>query len=152
MVAAPDRVAVDADLDQRRGGDLLEHHVIGVDQEMMLGPRDPRRQMGEDQIVPAVQRHQPIGGGKVDPRLPLAGGIAGVGGGGAVDGRERGHDLSPIILSRCYAGRAAKASLVRRGRDPERRGEGFCCPAPPAAAGLRFCYPVRSNRAFVSVT
>ncbi len=29
------------------------------------------------------------------------------------------------------------------------RSRGFCCPAPLVAAGIRFCCPVRSNRAFV---
>jgi hypothetical protein len=72
MAARSDRRAVDVDLDQARRGDLLEHHVVGVDQEMMLRPRHACRQMREDQIVPAVKGDQPIGGGKVDARLPFA--------------------------------------------------------------------------------
>src|SRR3546814_6816943 len=34
-------------------------------------------------------------------------------------------------------------------RHHARESRGFCCPAPLAAAGIRFCCPVRSNRAFV---
>jgi hypothetical protein len=33
---------------------------------MVLGPRDARRQVGEDEVVPAVMRDQPVGGGEVD--------------------------------------------------------------------------------------
>src|SRR3546814_5545386 len=45
-----DPVSVDVDLDEAGRRDLLEHMGIGVDQEMMIGPRHARRQMGEDQI------------------------------------------------------------------------------------------------------
>jgi hypothetical protein len=38
-----DRVAVHPDLDQRRGGDLLEHQIVRIEQEMVLGPRNSRR-------------------------------------------------------------------------------------------------------------
>ena len=62
---------LDVDLDQRRGGHFLEHQIVRIEQEMMLGPRDPRRQMGEDEVVPAVMRDQPVGGGEVDPDRPF---------------------------------------------------------------------------------
>ena len=45
--------------------------LYGIEQEMMLGPRDPRRQMGEDEVVPAIMRDQPVGGGEIDPDLPF---------------------------------------------------------------------------------
>ena len=36
-------VAVGIDLDEARSGDLLKHHAIWIDQEVMLGPRHPGR-------------------------------------------------------------------------------------------------------------
>ena len=39
----------------------------------MLGARDARRDVREDQIVPAVQRHQSIGRREIDARLPFFG-------------------------------------------------------------------------------
>ena len=33
-----------------------------------------------------------------------------------------------------------------------KKSRGFCCPAPLAAAGIPFCCPVGSDRAFVNVT
>ena len=41
-------------LDEAGRGDLLEQHAIGVNQEVVLGPWQPNRDMGEDEIVPAV--------------------------------------------------------------------------------------------------
>jgi hypothetical protein len=73
---------------------ISEHHVVRVDQEMVLGPGHTRREMGEDQVVPTVQRDQPVGGGEIDPRLPLAGRI-----GRSVHRRERRHRLSPLIFA-----------------------------------------------------
>jgi len=40
---APSRTAVDIDLHQRTGGHLLEHQLVGVQQEMMFGARDAGR-------------------------------------------------------------------------------------------------------------
>jgi hypothetical protein len=68
-----DRIAVEADLDQARRGHFLEHQLIGVEQEMVLGPRHSRREMGEDEIVPAVMRDEPVGGGEVDADPPFLG-------------------------------------------------------------------------------
>ena len=45
--------------------------LVGIEQEMMLGPRNPRRQMGEDEVVPAIISDQPIGGGEIDPDRPF---------------------------------------------------------------------------------
>ena len=66
-----DRIAVEVDLDQRRGGDLLEHHVVRIDEEMVLRPRHPRREMREDQVVPPVERDEAVGGGEVDAQRPF---------------------------------------------------------------------------------
>ena len=71
-----DRMALDIDLDERGGGDLLEHQVVGVDEEVMLRPRHPRREVGEDDVIPAIQRHQPIGGGEIGADRPFLGGNA----------------------------------------------------------------------------
>ena len=70
------RLAVGIDLDQARRGDLVEEQAVGVDQEGMLvagSPGTPRRDMGEDQVVPAEHRDQAVGGGEVDPQLPFFG-------------------------------------------------------------------------------
>ena len=37
----------------------------------MLGPGNARRQMGEDEVVPAVMRDHPIGGGEIDADRPF---------------------------------------------------------------------------------
>jgi hypothetical protein len=66
-----DHVAVRIDLDQRRGGDLLEEQAVGVDQEVVLRPRDPGRNVGEDHVVPAVQGHGPVERGEFHARPPL---------------------------------------------------------------------------------
>ena len=48
---------------QAGSGDLVEHHAVGVDQEVVLVAGDAGRQVGKDQVVPAVQGDQPVGGG-----------------------------------------------------------------------------------------
>ncbi len=65
------RQALDVDLHQRGGGDLLEHHLVRVDQEVVLGPGHARRQVGEDQVVPAIQGHQAERRRQVHPQIPL---------------------------------------------------------------------------------
>ena len=47
--------------------------LIGIEQEMMLGPRHARRKMGEDEVVPAIMSDQPVGGGEIDADLPFLG-------------------------------------------------------------------------------
>jgi len=64
-------VAVDVGLDQVRGGDLLVEKAIGVDQELILRARHAQRDVIVDQMRPAIVRDQPIGGGKIDARLPF---------------------------------------------------------------------------------
>ena len=66
--------ALAVDLDQAGGGDFLEHHAVGVDQELVIGAGNLGGDMGEDQIVPVVQRDQPVAGGEIDAGLPLFGG------------------------------------------------------------------------------
>ncbi len=58
------------DLDQARGGDFMEHHPERVDQEI-LGTGNLCGNMGEDQVIPTMQRDKPITGGKVHPGLPF---------------------------------------------------------------------------------
>ena len=61
------------DLHQRRGRHLLEIIAVGIDQEMMFGPGYPGRDMGEDHVVPPLQRDQSIEGRQIDPDLPFLG-------------------------------------------------------------------------------
>ena len=56
----------EVDLDQAGGGDLLEEHAVGIDQEVILRPGDAGRDVSEHQVVPTVQRHQPIACGEID--------------------------------------------------------------------------------------
>ena len=75
-------VALHVHLDQARRGDFVEHQAVGVDQELLLAARDRGRQLGADvgehQIAPAVQGHQPVAGGQVDAQGPFVG-VHGVG-------------------------------------------------------------------------
>jgi hypothetical protein len=61
------------DLHQRRRGDLVEHQPVRVDQEVVLGTRDARADVREDQVAPAVGGDEAVAGGKVDPQLPFLG-------------------------------------------------------------------------------
>jgi hypothetical protein len=60
------------DFDQAGGGDLVKHQPERIDQEV-FGARDLGGNVGEDQIVPAMQGDQAITGGEIDPGLPLGG-------------------------------------------------------------------------------
>ena len=91
-----DDVPVKIDLDQAGRRHLLEIPAVGVDQEMMLGSRNARRDMGEDHVVPPVQGHQPVEGRQLDPGGPLRLGDPGFQG----NGRAVGHDRHPHSLSR----------------------------------------------------
>jgi len=71
VVAVLDEVAVEIDLDQARGGDLAEMQPVGVDEEVIIRPRHARRDMGEDEIVHAEMRDQPVTGGKLYADLLL---------------------------------------------------------------------------------
>ena len=71
VVALGELVAVEIDLDQAGGGDLVEHQPVGIDQEMMFRSRHARGDVGIDQIIPAIMRDQPIAGGEIDPLGPF---------------------------------------------------------------------------------
>ena len=70
-------VALHVHLDQARCRDLVEHEAIGVDEELVLGPRHRFGQfgadVGEDQVAPAVQRNEPVARGQVAAQLPFFG-------------------------------------------------------------------------------
>jgi hypothetical protein len=51
--------------------DFLEHQIVRVEQEMMLGAWDARRQMREDQVVPAIMRHHSVRAGEFDADFPF---------------------------------------------------------------------------------
>ncbi|SPA30435.1 hypothetical protein CBM2637_B100267 [Cupriavidus taiwanensis] len=69
-------LAVVVHLDQARRRDLVEHHAVRVDQELVRRVRHARRDMREDQVVPAEVRHQPVRGRQVDAHLPFGVGDA----------------------------------------------------------------------------
>ena len=66
-----DIVTVGVELDQRGGGDLLVQETIGVDQEMLVRPRDARGDPGVDQVRPAKPVDEPIARRQFDPGLPF---------------------------------------------------------------------------------
>ncbi len=68
-----DDVALVVDLDQARRGDLVEHHPIGIDEEMLGLARHPRRDVREDEIVHAEMGDEAIARGERDAHLALVG-------------------------------------------------------------------------------
>ena len=52
---------------------LLEHQPVGIDQELLRRARYACADVGEDQVVPAEQRDQAVGGGQVDTLAPFLG-------------------------------------------------------------------------------
>ncbi|MNN59054.1 hypothetical protein D3C81_1741420 [compost metagenome] len=66
-------VAVEVDLQQAGGGDLVECQAERVDQELVVAPRHAHGDVVGDQVAPAEQLDQSIGGGQVDTRLPFQG-------------------------------------------------------------------------------
>ena len=66
----------------------------------MFRPRHARRQVGEDQIVPAIMRDEAIGSGKVDAQRPFLGADR-VAGGGRNGFRAQGGGHR-VILSIFY--------------------------------------------------
>jgi hypothetical protein len=68
-----DFLALQIDLHQAGGGDLVEEHPVGVDEELILGPGHPDGDVREDEILPAEVRHQPVAGRKVDTHSPFLG-------------------------------------------------------------------------------
>ncbi|MNJ64085.1 hypothetical protein D3C77_600250 [compost metagenome] len=75
----------------------MEHQAEGVDQEV-LGAGDLGGDVGEDQVVPAMQGDQPVAGGQVDAGLPFGGGYLVL----EVERREGlggGHGETSLLLS-----------------------------------------------------
>src|SRR5262249_20415602 len=66
-----DDLAVHVDLDQARRRDLLVQQSVRVDEELVLGTRNPQRNMVVHEVRPAMLGDQPVGGGQLDAGLPL---------------------------------------------------------------------------------
>jgi hypothetical protein len=66
-----DRVAVGIDCHQARGGDLVEQQAERIEQEAVLIARQPRAQVGENQVIHAEMGEQTIGGREVAANFPL---------------------------------------------------------------------------------
>jgi hypothetical protein len=54
-----DLLALQVDLHQARGRDLVEEEPVRVDQELIFGARHPHGDVREGQILPAVPHQQP---------------------------------------------------------------------------------------------
>ena len=63
-------LAFRVDSHQGRGGYLVEHQPVGVD-EKVLGAGHASREVRVNQVGPLVDRGELVGGGEVDPHLPL---------------------------------------------------------------------------------
>ena len=101
--------------------------LIGVEQEMMLRPRHPRRQMREDEVVPAVISDQPVGGGEIDADLPLlrAHPVLHRRDFDRRQGMRLGHALSDCVDASHHRLLSRAVLAVRRaGRDPVGMGGG----------------------------
>ena len=64
-------VAFGVDHDERRGGDFFKQKPIRIDQKVMVRAGHSRADVGEDQIGPAVKRHESITCREVTAELPL---------------------------------------------------------------------------------
>ena len=60
--------AVGVDLHEARRGDLVEEHPVGIDEEVVRGARQARRDVREDQVVPPEERDEAIAGGQIDAK------------------------------------------------------------------------------------
>src|SRR5688500_1023057 len=65
-------VAFDVDLDQRRRGDFLEQHAVGIDQELVGSARHAARDVRAEHVGPAHHCSEAVRSGEIDARLPLA--------------------------------------------------------------------------------
>ena len=61
----------EVDLHQARRGDLVEDHPVRVDQEVVLGARHARGDVGEDEVVPAEMRDEAVARGEIDAQCQL---------------------------------------------------------------------------------
>ena len=64
-------VALLVDLDQAGGGDLVEEHAVGVDQEMILRSRHARRDVRVHEVFPAEVRDEPFPEPLLNAKLDL---------------------------------------------------------------------------------
>ena len=71
VVGLQQRIAVDVDLDEVRCRDLLVEHPVGVDEIAALFARNARTDVVVDQVGHAMDGHQPVAGGEIDPGLPF---------------------------------------------------------------------------------
>ena len=71
VIGAAQNVALLVHLDQRRGGDFLEEHAVGVEQEMVVRVRNARRDMGAGHVAPPVLGGKLVAGREIDPHLPF---------------------------------------------------------------------------------
>src|SRR5437867_2257729 len=89
-------VALEVDLHQAGGRDLVEEDAVRVDQELVLGVGHAQRDVREDEVLPLVERDEAVGGGEVDAGGPLVGGDL------ALQRwdlqRGRGHDCLPVAV------------------------------------------------------
>ena len=70
-VVRVDLVGVLVHSHQAGGCNFLEHHTVWINKKVVLVTGYPCGDMGEYQIVPAVQCDQSIGRGEVDSKLPF---------------------------------------------------------------------------------
>ncbi|MNN32400.1 hypothetical protein D3C81_1461220 [compost metagenome] len=82
------RLAVEVDLHQAGGGDLVEHQPIRIDQEVMFRSRQAHRDVGEYQVAHAEMRDQAVAGRQFLAQFPFLGRA---GGAGNRLGRHGGH-------------------------------------------------------------
>ena len=92
--------ALEIDLHEARGVDLVEEEAVGIDEEMLLRPRHPRGDVGVDHVGHAVMRDEPVAGGEIDPRLPFLG----------------AHALADGLTSRLQRRRSCHRSLLNSSR------------------------------------
>ena len=91
--AGADGVSLGIDFDQAGRGNLVEHEAEGIEQEMPVGSRKARRDMGVDQIGHGVFMHQPVTGREIGPDATLFGLLR-----RHADGCGNGHPLSPCQM------------------------------------------------------
>jgi hypothetical protein len=66
-----DLAAIAVDLDQVGSSDLLPQQTVGIDQEGVVFPRHPQRDVVVDALAPAKVREDAVAGGELLPRGPF---------------------------------------------------------------------------------
>src|SRR5207302_7478730 len=113
-------------------------HPVRIDEEMVIGPGDSRRDVREDEVVPAVEGNRAIGGGEVHASGPF-------GGAHAVLHRadEGGIGVHELILPEWSESTASTTSSSPPSTSSARSISIRACwawrrsPSPAAGAGLR---------------